>query len=257
MVRSFLELTTLVAELQFKNREHVLLFRGQDKDYLNKAGNSTLKPELFRRIGLSNPGRDKLIPAFEKLRIKEQALVRCYTDAGFADSKRLTRQQILRWAILQHYRICATPLLDVTQSLRVAASFATHGNRSNEGYLFVIGVPNISGAITASAEAGLQIVRLASACPPTALRPHVQQGFLVGEYPDMRSMDQKGQYLANEIDFGLRLVAKFSFNLTKFWQGGSFPPVAEVDLYPSPEKDQLAGLAFQISPDSAGGPRAS
>jgi hypothetical protein len=49
--------------------------------------------------------------------------------------------------------------------------------------LYVIGVPNISGAISASAEAGLQVIRLSSVCPPSAIRPNVQEGYLVGEYP--------------------------------------------------------------------------
>ena len=49
--------------------------------------------------------------------------------------------------------------------------------------LYVIGVPNISGAISASAEAVLQVVRLSSVCPPSAVRPNVQDDYLVGEYP--------------------------------------------------------------------------
>ena len=65
-----------------------------------------------------------------------------------------------------------------------------------QAFLFVIGVPNLSGAITASAEAGLQIIRLSSVCPPTALRPHIQEGYLLGEYPDMVNYDQKEQYRA-------------------------------------------------------------
>jgi hypothetical protein len=243
-VRSFLELTALMADLQFNNRDYVLLFRGQDQDYLNKAGNTTLKPELFRRKGRGNPGRETLIPAFERLRRCEEELVRAYSDAKFVEPKRLARQQILRWAILQHYQVCATPLLDVTQSLRVAASFATHGNSTEYGYLFVIGVPNISGAVTASAEAGIQIVRLASACPPSALRPHVQQGYLLGEYPDMQSMDQKSHYAADKIDFGLRLIAKFQLCLATFWKSASFPIVSELDLYP--QRDRLNTVAGRV-----------
>ena len=30
----------------------------------------------------------------------------------------------VRWALLQHYNICDTPLVDITQSLHVASSFA-------------------------------------------------------------------------------------------------------------------------------------
>ncbi len=40
---------------------------------------------------------------------------------------------MLRWAILQHYEVCRTPLLDVTQS--IAASFASMVN-GDERYVF-------------------------------------------------------------------------------------------------------------------------
>ena len=39
---------------------------------------------------------------------------------GISQMKRFPE---LSWAVLQHYEICPTPVLDVTQSLRVAASF--------------------------------------------------------------------------------------------------------------------------------------
>jgi hypothetical protein len=52
--------------------------------------------------------------------------------------------------MLQHYEVCPTPLLDVTHSLRVAASFATEDATDNHAVLYVIAVPQISGAITAT-----------------------------------------------------------------------------------------------------------
>jgi hypothetical protein len=80
------------------------------------------------------------------------------------------------WAILQHYEVCDTPLLDVTNSLRVAASFATNNPAAEGPVLYVLGVPSLSGSITASSEQGLQIIRLSSICPPEARRPYFQEG---------------------------------------------------------------------------------
>jgi len=80
----------------------------------------------------------------------------------------------------------------------------------------VIGVPHLSGAVTASADAGLQIVRLSSVCPPSAVRPHIQEGYLLGEYPEMARADQKQNYKHYEIDFGRRLVASLDFDLVSF-----------------------------------------
>jgi len=247
-VRNYMDLATKIADLQFHNRDFVLMFRGQAGDFRNSSGNTTLKPTLLR-----SPGGSKTVPngvllerRFEILRHAETALVREYKRRGLRGLQRLQRQQILRWAILQHYEVCCTPLLDVTQSLRVAASFASHA-ATDSAFLFVLGVPQVSGAITASAEAGLQVVRLASVCPPSAVRPHIQEGFLVGEYPDFSSVEQKAHYSHYELDFGRRLIAKFRFNPDTFWKkSGAFPKVPRAALYPPPSNDPLCELAEAV-----------
>lgn len=247
-VSSFMELATKVAELQFRNRDYVLLFRGQSIDYRNTKGKSTLKPALFRPIKRGNPNPDTLIRRFKTLREAEQDLTRRYEEATLLGSERLKRQRILRWAILQHYEVCTTPLLDITASLRIAASFASI-NDNGEAFLFVLGVPNLSGAITASAEAGLQIVRLSSVCPPKAIRPHLQEGYLVGEYPEMSDFAQKQEYFHYEIDFGRRVIAKFRFAPKTFWKKGTFQMVSNEALYPPPEKDPFFKIALEVKQD--------
>jgi hypothetical protein len=181
-VLSYIDLAKKVAELQFMNREHVLLFRGQRTDYKNKQGNTTLKPSLFRAVADVNPGNSELIARFKKLRIAEFVLEHEYSRRKLLGVDRIKRQQILRWAILQHYEVCPTPLLDVTHSLRIAASFAS-AQAADRAYLFVVGVPNLSGAVTASAEASIQTIRLSSVCPPTAVRAHIQEGVSLGRIP--------------------------------------------------------------------------
>src|SRR4029453_7104815 len=47
-VISFLDLAKKVAELQFRNPDYVLLFRGQPDDYRNRNRTTSLKPSLFR-----------------------------------------------------------------------------------------------------------------------------------------------------------------------------------------------------------------
>lgn len=241
-----MELATKVAELQFRNREHILMFRGQQRDFRNSERNTSLKPSLFR------PHSDGRLPhggdlerRFAELQQAEQMLIESYRSERILGLERLTRQRILRWAILQHYEVCLTPLLDVTHSLRIAASFASWG-KTKEAFLFVLAVPNLSGAITASAEAGLQIVRLASVCPPSAVRPHIQEGYLLGEYPEMTDYSQKELYGHSEIDFGRRLLAKFRFDPRTFWCSTSFPKVGERALYPPKSEDPLLLLAEEI-----------
>lgn len=245
LVNSYLELARKVAELQFLNRDHVLLFRGQSKDYLTTKGNSMLKASIFRHEGKKVPSKAVLERRFEKLRQAEGLLVEAYTEAKLKGLDRLRRQRLIRWSILQHYEICGTPLLDVTHSLRIAASFATDLSDGDNAYLYAFGVPNLSGAVTASSEAGLQIVRLSSACPPDAVRPHIQEGYLVGEYPEIPDYEQQSHYAFHEMDFGRRLVAKFRFDPNSFWAAQNHRPALHDALYPSVH-DPLLDIAQNI-----------
>lgn len=249
-VGSYLELATKIAELQFLNRDHVLLFRGQGADFRNVKRNSSLKPTLFRS-GRGNPDSATLVARFAALARAEQLLIADYATAKLLGVERLKRHRILRWSILQHYEVCDTPLLDVTHSLRIAASFASLAETAT-AFLYVLGVPNLSGAITASAEAGLQIVRLSSVCPPSAVRPHIQEGYLLGEYPDMAGYEQKENYFPYEMDFGRRLVAKFSFTPASFWKNDDFPLVTKTALYPSENSDPLYRLALGVKKQLGG-----
>lgn len=242
-VGSYLELARKVAELQFLNGEHVLLFRGQSADYRNAHENSSLKPTLLRGEHRANPPPDVLAGRFDRLKEAERALVAHYTERG---AQRMQRQRITRWSVIQHYEISETPLLDLTHSLRVAASFASL-RETEESFLFVLGVPHLGGALTASADAGIQIARLASMCPPSAVRPHIQEGYLLGEYPELSDFDQKSLYEHHEVDFGRRLVAKFRFNPEEFWSSsGDFPRLTEAALSPTMDKDPFIATAQRI-----------
>ena len=240
-----------VAAVQYHNPDYVFLFRGQSEDYRRRSA-STLKPQIFRGTAGRRATNQNLPPAeelqqrFHVLRSAEELLTNRYPHQQ--GRRKLARQRILRWTILQHYEICPTPLLDATHSLRIAASFASLPN-SAEAYVYMLGVPNISASITASSEAGLQIVRLASVCPPEATRPHIQEGYLLGEYPDIPEFEQKELYRSYEVDFGRRLVAKFRFDPETFWdRDGPFPPVPEAALYPN-HADSMFDLRNLIRSD--------
>lgn len=246
-VNSYLELATKVATLQYRNPEHILLFRGQSSDHKNQFKNTSLRPSLFRPAkGVKKiPNTARLINRFDYLKRAEVALTEHYScNPGFWGTDRVRKYRVLRWSILQHYEICFTPLLDVTHSLRIAASFASVENKDT-CYVYVLALPNISGSVTANAESGVQIIRLSSICPPTAMRPHIQEGYLIGEYPDLADIDQKQHYKANEFDFGRRLIAKFRFNPDTFWDEDNFPQIKHNALYPDAH-DPLFKMAQKI-----------
>lgn len=248
-VESFLDLAKKVAELQFRNPNQVLMFRGQVADFHNSHKNTTLRPSLFRpepqKAAL--PNDEMLAIRYEDLTKAEATLSNQFKKEAMLGVDRLKRYRILRWAILQHYEVCLTPLLDVTRSLRVAASFASLNAGANvDVFLYVLAVPHVSGAITTSAEAGLQTIRLASVCPPAAMRPHLQEAYLLGEYPEMADRVQNLLYKTNELDFGRRLLAKFRFNPTTFWKNDAFPPMDEKAFYPKCDDDPLRQMCDNI-----------
>jgi hypothetical protein len=77
------------------------------------------------------------------------------------------------------------------------------------------------------------------------VRPHIQEGYLLGEYPQMAGIDQKQHYKHYEIDFGRRLVAKFRFEPEKFWTSSSdFSRICAQALYP--KDDPLLDLTEAI-----------
>ncbi|MCM2275660.1 MAG: FRG domain-containing protein [Candidatus Didemnitutus sp.] len=145
-IRSFPSLAHAVASLSFYNRDHVLLFRGQGEDFRNLDDNTSIQPKIFR--GYRNELRFEwhaiINDRYMRLVRAEELLVEAWKRNKLPDQLRIERHRSIRWAVIQHYEICATPLLDVTQSLRIAATFALRNAVDDEAFLYVLAVPQIS-----------------------------------------------------------------------------------------------------------------
>jgi hypothetical protein len=232
-VQSYPRLVEKVAELSFYNPEQVLFFRGQKKEFTTSRNNTSIKPSIFRPVAnrKASPDENVLQQRYARLRHAEELIIECFRQEGILGRDRVTRSRILQWAIIQHYEICGTPLLDVTHSLRVAASFATL-NGGSAPVLYVLAAPYLGGTISASSEQGIQTIKLSSICPPDAQRPHFQEGYLLGEYPELTSLHQKQRYKHFEIDFGLRLLAKFHLKPAAFWNS-EYRPIPQAALFPN------------------------
>jgi hypothetical protein len=231
LVNSYKDLAVKVASIQFHNPNLVLFFRGQEADFRidnSPQKNSTIRPSIFRRdesYGIDNWNAE-IRRRYQELAQAETRLVEFWKKEVRDDPaglRRLERSSVIRWAILQHYEVCDTPLLDVTLSLRISASFASLNNASGEAFVMVLAAPQISGAVSACAHNEMQILRLSSLCPPSAIRPHIQEGYLLGEYPELRTFEEKTNLALHETDFGQRLIAKFRFNPATFWNDPDFP----------------------------------
>lgn len=250
-VNSFIDLVKKVAEIQFANPSLVFLFRGQDKDYRRTIGTTlkrsvtTVAPSILRGQNGSHCSKAELKQRFEKLEKAESFLLKALRAFDSEHYNLVARNRLVRWSIIQHYEIAATPLLDVTHSLRIAASFGTKP-KQRYGHVVVLGVPGITGGITVSAEAGLQVVRLSSVCPSNAVRPFIQEGYLLGDYPDINDAIDDDSYKLFEVDFYRRMVAKFRFEPSKFWADGKLEKVSNELLYPD-EEDEMVSICAKIA----------
>lgn len=236
VVGTFRELVEQTAKLSFKNKDHLLFYRGQGSDYKTKAGSSTFYPSIYRGDYL--PQRE-LINRFDILEGASKALTDLFTVNKIEGHSELRRRKYIQWSILQHYEVCGTPLLDFTHSLRVACSFATLDNSNKHAYVYVFGLPYLTNRISINSEHDLVNIRLLSICPPTALRPYFQEGYLTGTDEITSTFDNK-----TELDFKNRLIAKFKIpNTAKFW-GTDFNQIPRTSLYPS--GDPILELCLQI-----------
>lgn len=250
-VKDFAELSDHVATLNFHNPGLNLFFRGQTKNFSgvdrhDRELKTSLLPSAYRKeISPTKEGSQRYFDRLSKM--TDEA--RCRLKKKYTRRKgELDEFKQVTWAVLQHYG-CETPLLDITQSLHVASCFATYDyddeKPSTEGYVYVLGLPNINGHISFFAHEGMVMVKLQAACPPQAKRPHYQQGFLVGSIPS--NAKPYSYHLRNLV---LRLVAKFRIREScSFWNAGYSRLPQEV-LMPT---DEVEKVVQEIKKQYAGG----
>jgi len=228
-IGNFRSLVEHIARLSYMNKDHLLFFRGQSRDFRNKANSSTIYPSLYRGERVT---RDQLDLGVSLLESAAARLCDLFENEGIEGHRDVRRRRYIQWSILQHYEVCATPLLDLTHSLRVACSFAFHNIDDVNPYVFVFGLPYVTNRISINSEHDLVNVRLLSICPPEALRPFFQEGYLAGTDEILLNFDSK-----NELDFNNRLIAKFQLSggRQEFWRGG-FRPYPKKVLFPGSDR---------------------
>lgn len=230
-VGNFKELVKVVAQISNKNAAYSLYFRGQGNDYNdNKEKSSSFYPSIYR---------DKNISLNEKYKILDDCsrqLVKELQSSKIKDISKIKKQPELQWAILQHYEVCGTPLIDITHSLRVAASFALKGTKK-EAFIFIFALPFPYETISYYVEKELLNIRLISACPAEALRPHFQEGYYAGSFP-LRS-----EKIKDNLDFSRCLISKIKIGGECFWDE-NFHAIPNDALYP--ENDVIKEICDKI-----------
>lgn len=230
-VSSYVELLRKIAALSYWNSRFRLLFRGQSDDYKmpndgDSRARSCLYPTILRNKREGGDIHKTLDDRFALLREAER-LLKCKLLIGD-----IHRDRPVQWALLQHYGVCSTPFLDVTNSVQTAISFALAKNPST-GFLYAFAFPQLTGAVSVSVESMTQVIDLSQICRPEALRPHFQSGLLAADYPLYTTREethgQKG-FLGNS--FVCRLLAKFHLVDCDRWKSEGFTPTPESILYP-------------------------
>lgn len=212
-VETYSKLIDAVAQISFYNRDYILFFRGQDKEYLNDSDESLIYPTIYRQYD-----NNDLKQLWDKLNETDELIKNHFRSDPhkFAGTDIFLKYKELRWAIMQHYTLEKTPVLDITHSLHVASSFAQHKNKSDRGIIYVLGMPSFSNTVSIYTEEELMLIRLLSFCLPKAKRPYIQEAYAVGPYPDYRLDDDA--YLS-KYNFSKRLIAKFSIPVSDdFWE---------------------------------------
>ena len=256
-VHSFRDLFRVVAFLNVMNKATTLLFRGQTQDLEPRptllrdmwpvpGSRTCVKLSLDRNYYWAQLG--PLCDLVSHLLEGELPRHAPFDRYSHRDGRRL---RIAPWAVIQHYELWPTPLVDLTSSLRVAASFALGIPRGGkEGYLFVYDVSDIvTDLMDLVVRPGQEQVpepityRLSAVCPPQMDRPHLQEGFLIGNSQFSREhlTDTTNSYLANRVVAKFRLVDDRSGGRSTFWSS-DFPKHQLGSLLPRAEEDDFKRL---------------
>lgn len=234
-IETFHDLIMEIAELSYKNPDVMLFYRGQNNNYI-KTKYATLYPTIYRSNSEKDINFD--FDILEKTSTLLMTELEKDNNVDKEEIKELKKIKLLQYSILQHYEVCKTPLLDLTQSIKVACSFAILDNKDKTGYIYVLGMPYVNGRISVDSEDYITNVRLLSISSSSSKRPFFQEGYLVQTEFASNTDIEKG-----ELDFNRRIVAIYKFkNTKKFW--GSERPIEKGNLYP--EEDTMKDICDRL-----------
>lgn len=232
IVKDHFDLLKIISHIPFYNPKLDLVFRGQVKDRYTRStirynGRSSIYPRIFRPP--KNESRLKshlLAERFGRL----DSLVKIVGERyDFSGKQRVKAHVEVAWALLQHYEICDTPLIDVTDSIEVALFFATFGNNNEYGYFYIFGLPRHHSSISYQIDDRLVSVKLSAASPPEAIRAHFQRALFVGDFPHSNKRES-GHNLSK------RMLAKLRIDMRSVSQEKFFT-LPEDLIYP--KEDEL------------------
>lgn len=113
----------------------------------------------------------------------------------------------------------------------------------HDGYVYVVGLPELHGSVTHHMDQQLVIADLRRICPPAAKRPHRQDGLLVGRHPFYGFKLGDGNDEHQRSDLAQRTIAVIALNN----KDGGFRRVLEANPRETVlELDDLGRALFEL-----------
>jgi hypothetical protein len=178
--------------LKYSNSSRTF-FRGQSNRYTGPDGNDWIFPSICRdnRGWVTKLELDQRLKILKK-RVKKMAEKYLDSDAWSTDTeiRRILSDMYLCHGLCQHYNLCATPHLDVTEDFEIAYAFAKHKDM-DKGFLFLIRTPRCPHLINVFFEENLYAINLQKIALLQTERPRVQQAWSLSFYPEISTLTKE------------------------------------------------------------------
>lgn len=247
-VKTYRELLELIARIASLNPGYQLYYRGQTNNHNDGKFDRTLFPSMWHKRMNDQAFHEVRTALVENGNLLAKEYSKWYPqETRFAEL--LQRDPRVRWALLQHYGVCGTPLLDVTRNLQVACTFARAQSISGVGYIYILGLPYLRESIMTDSAEGLSILSLTGVTPPSARRPLNQDGYLLSSSDWWRYTLDPGSpdswNKSNRPDFSSRLIAAFAITTDdSFYENSGLSDLDNGWLFP--REDEFAAFLKAI-----------
>jgi hypothetical protein len=207
--KSIEEFQTIIKDWRSKySNSYRTFFRGQPYRCLSPNGNDWIFPSICRENN-RRICNDKLKNRLNYLLKMGKIIFEGYNDSPLwtqDDSiKRLISDKFIYYGLCQHYELCETTHLDVTEDFEVAYTFAKNkGNK--KGVIYLIKTPRCPHIINVFVEKNLyavNLIKLLQLIVPQSKRAIFQKAWSLSFYPVLSALTYE-------------LYGTESFNLAKY-----------------------------------------
>ena len=185
------DLYSIINRWQSKHSDtSMTFFRGQPTRHLSREGKDLILPSICR----TNEGdicQNELNKRIKKLDTRVKQMSDSYIDSDvWSDSTsilKLLSDKFVGYGLCQHYELCKTPHLDVSEDFEVAYTFSKFPDL-NKGVIYIISVPACPHLINILFYEQLYAINLQKIVIPQSTRPKVQKAWSLSFYPDISTL---------------------------------------------------------------------